>query len=124
MKKFLFPLLLALCGCASMFESSQTHTLSQKDSTVSVNVGDTIVIKLESNPTTGYQWTPVEYNYLVLKIKGRNFTPSSNLAGTGGISEISFEAVADGESDIKLAYMRPWEKKPANEANFEVTVTP
>ena len=124
MKKFLLPLLIALCGCVSMFESSQTHVLSPENLSADANVGDIVVIRLESNPTTGYQWTPVEYNHLALKIKGRNFTPSSDLAGAGGIAEITFEAITEGESDIKLAYMRTWEKKPASEAIFKVTVAP
>lgn len=124
MKKFLTLALLALSGCTSVFDSSRTHTLTLEDSSAVCRVGDVVAIKLEANPTTGYEWTPSEYNAMVLKIRGREYEPASSLVGSGGVTTVSFEAVEAGESEIVLRYIRPWEKVQASEAKFKILVKP
>ncbi len=115
---------LYLCGCSSMFDSSKRHMLRLEDSSAECRVGDFVIVSLDSNPTTGYDWTPVSYDESVLKIDGRRFIPARRgLVGSGGTTEISFLAVGEGNSKIKLGYARPWESKPAiKEANYDVKV--
>lgn len=134
--------LLSLCSCANLFDSSNKITLGLSDETAECKVGDIIIIALESNPTTGYDWTPSSYNSSILKLEGRRFISSSKfmrkaknlgslnsdieentLVGAPGVTEISFLALQSGESEVKLEYVRPWEGKPINQAIFKVKVT-
>lgn len=130
----------ALSACAGLFDSARIHTLKMDDEGAACRVGDTIVISLDSNPTTGYDWTPVSYNSAILKLEGRTFAKRSRfmrkakniisaealdaetLVGAPGATEISFVAVHPGESQICLEYSRPWEGKATSQALFKIRV--
>lgn len=143
--KIIFKLLLLLAffafsACAGFFDSARIHTLKMDDGGATCRVGDTVVLSLDSNPATGYDWTPVSYNSAILKLKGRTFAKrskfmrkakniisaealdSETLVGAPGVTEISFVALHPGESDVSLEYSRPWEGKPTSEAIFKIKV--
>ena len=88
--------------------------------------GQTLVVTLEANPTTGYSWEVAEpLDEQVLRQAGEpEFKPESDLAGAGGVRILRFEAVNAGQTALKLVYHRPWEKEvePAETFSVEVTV--
>jgi inhibitor of cysteine peptidase len=101
-------------------------TLTDEDnaSTVSVALGDEIVIRLESNITTGYEWEVAEVNQAVLTYLGSEYeAPDTNLVGAGGIQVLRFEATSPGESTIALKYWRPFEGDSSIVNEFVVTAT-
>lgn len=124
MKKFVTILFAAilLFGCTSIFESYDTHTLRLEDKSANCKVGDVIAIELDSNPSTGYDWQPKDYNNLVLKLLNRKFQPGKALLGSPGVTRLEFEAIAEGEAYIKLQYVREWDNVPVSEAVFSVNV--
>ncbi|MGA1844255.1 MAG: protease inhibitor I42 family protein [bacterium] len=94
--------------------------------TITVDVGDTISIVLESNVTTGYQWVldTGELNTDVVSKKSNQYFPGNAtgyIVGAGGFEQWIFEAEDDGTTTIKLDYKRTWETTVQD--TFEVTVT-
>jgi predicted secreted protein len=73
--------------------------------------GQSLVITLEANPTTGYTWEVVEpVDEQVLRQVGEiEFESESDLIGASGVQIIRFGVVNAGRTNIKLVYHRPWE---------------
>ena len=98
-------------------------TEEQNKATVSVNQGSVITVRLQENPTTGYQWnlttTPG------LRVISDNYVPSDTtgkLVGSGGTRVWDISATATGEQKINAVYKRSWEPVTGNETSFLLTV--
>ena len=88
--------------------------------------GQTLVVTLEGNPTTGYSWEVAEpLDEQVLRQAGEpEFKAESEALGAGGVQVLRFEAVNAGKTALKLAYRRSWEKdvEPLETYSIEVVV--
>jgi len=89
---------------------------------VKLSPGDTLIITLDANPTTGYSWYVVETYFSILKLAKKEFRPQSNLLGAPGKEILYFTALGNGETKLVLGYLRLWKngKKPLH--SFSVTV--
>jgi inhibitor of cysteine peptidase len=115
-------MLMLLAGCgpindASAGNRSDEVILNAKDNEgqIEVDVGQNLVLTLESNPTTGFRWEVVEVEDAVLRPKGETeFRVASELdpppPGAGGVEIFRFETVEAGETLLELVYHRPWEE--------------
>ena len=91
---------------------------------VELQGGQTLVISLEGNPTTGYTWQVDEVDEKVLRQVGDpGFEPDSGAVGAGGVQTLRFETVTSGTTTLKLVYVRPWEEGSPPEETFSVQVT-
>lgn len=132
----LLGMVLALAGCGPDTDlpagvTSEDVNLSAKDggSQVEVDVGQVLVLTLESNPTTGYSWEVVEAEDSILLQTGEpefeaiSESDSAPL-GAGGVQVFHFEAVGAGETQLELVYHRPWEKgvEPLETFSLQVIV--
>jgi inhibitor of cysteine peptidase len=127
--------LLVLSACGSDAASSSKESTVPNDVTVSgsgsvtLAVGQQLVVTLDSNPSTGYDWQVVgEPDAAVLSIGERVYVPTPvdpGVVGSGGVTASRFTAVAAGTTSIVLRYKRSWEDDtPADElVTVEVTVT-
>ncbi len=113
--------LLVVSGCAA-----KPLTLSQDDSgkVLNLKVGQKIVIDLESNPTTGYDW---EIANLPDNLKAEGTTYSQKNAdkkvvGSGGIKVFNFTVISKGKGNLILQYKRSWEKAETSSKEFHITV--
>ena len=90
---------------------------------VELSVGQSLVVTLESNATTGYSWTLAQNSdESVLKETGHEYiAPQTTLIGAGGNEEWTFKALKKGTSTISMGYSRPWESIPPVET-FDLTV--
>jgi len=99
---------------------------TQPDKPIGIAVGQQFVIKLVSNPTTGYGWQLAKpLDTTVLQCVTNAYVGSdSKLCGAGGHEVWTFKAVGQGKADISMKYVRPWEKDvPADKTNvFSVIV--
>lgn len=126
MKKFLSLLyVLLLCAC-----HQEAVYLSEQDSGryIALKVGQTAVVTLPENQTTGYSWmfevVPEEQN-VIGNIKEKYVHQETKLVGSGGIKEFSFKIMNTGRADIYGYYHRPWEeldKKTAQSVHFTIVV--
>ena len=94
--------------------------------------GDTLVIHLGSNRTTGYRWAekPASSSPEVLKQekyeytrpggKGQNGQP---LIGAGGVETWTFQAGKTGKATLDFSYGRPWQGGEKAAWTLKVTVT-
>lgn len=79
---------------------------------VELRVGDTLVINVDENPTTGYRWQVSVGDQLVASAD--RFIPSGDTAvGGGGIRTLSFGVVSPGRGTVKLQLRREWETDKA-----------
>jgi len=102
--------------------SSQPKVYEAGDS-ISVSNGDTFVIALDANPTTGYSWQAAP-NPNVEFVKSKQVQGSSNAIGAPGTQQLTFKAVKTGSSTLTLNYLRPFEQgvPPVQTEQFDVTV--
>src|SRR5690349_15835685 len=79
-------------------------------SAVSLRTGDTLVLALPGNPTTGYKWETTSVAPTVLTSLGEpDYRADSNALGAGGTYTFRFQDVAQGEAALKLIYHRSFE---------------
>ena len=116
-----FLVLAAGCGPAKEVKLDATAN----DRQVELKKGQTLVITLESNPTTGYRWEVVEPDEPILRQMGEpEFKSESEAVGAGGTETFRFEAVNAGQAALELVYRRPWEEdvEPLETFSLQVVV--
>ena len=92
---------------------------------VTLRIGDRLLVALEGNPTTGYEWSnALLYEFATLReIGDAEFRPDSDLLGAGGLFLFRYEAYRIGPQAFRFAYQRPWESvEPERLLEFSVDV--
>ncbi len=88
--------------------------------------GKEFTVRLASNPTTGYHWRPLgALDERTVKLVRSQYLPfEGGRVGTGGEEAWTFLAVARGDTEITMEYVRPWEKvqSPVKTATIKVSV--
>ena len=113
--------LLATPGCRSTGRVEIDEADNRGE--VVLNVGDTLLLSLESNPTTGYGWEIAEIDQSILREASHEYeVESSDLVGSGGREIWRFDALAAGSTTLQLKYTRPWEEGVEPEKIFSVQV--
>jgi predicted secreted protein len=110
-------------GGSSDGSSGSSATVYGPGDSISVAKGQTFVIELESNPTTGYEWT-AEADTNAEFVKSSMVTHST-LAGAPGMQRLTFEATKTGSSTLVLNYARSFEpdNPPAQTESFPLKVS-
>ena len=107
-----------------------TIGLDQNGDTISLALGQTLVVSLDGNATTGYVWERGRVKKKVLSTDGDvTYTPTSaptSLAtpqpGSGGVFTARITAVGLGQGYVKLVYDRPFEADAPPIKTFTVLV--
>ena len=96
------------------------------DTRIEARVGETFVIVLESNRTTGYSWElKMPLNEKVAKFVNSEYVSRGvGFPGIGGEQRWTFRGAGAGTASITLEYMRPWEINvaPAKTQTYAVSV--
>jgi predicted secreted protein len=82
-----------------------------------ISPGSEYIVKLPSNPSTGYSWTAiVNGREEILSLKEKimeqpddKSEAGGHLKGRPGYETLKFSALSAGRSDLLLAYRRSWE---------------
>jgi inhibitor of cysteine peptidase len=102
---------------------TSVYTEDNNTETVRALKGDTIIIELQENPTTGYSWNLSASSGLSLvDDKYVQDSAEEGMTGVGGVHVWTFDVIEDGVQDISAVYMRPWEDITGEEDAFELTV--
>jgi len=101
--------------------------MSEKDeSCIQVAAGKPFAICFQSSPGTGYSWVLAKEPdpELMKFIAERVEEPKSGLLGGRETVFWNFQALAAGEAEIVMNYVRPWEKEaaPARTHVFKVRI--
>jgi inhibitor of cysteine peptidase len=115
----LLPTALSACGASNEVKLDAGDDGSQ----VELNAGQTLVVSLEGNPTTGYTWEAAELDEQVFHQVGETeFKPESGAIGAGGVQTLRFETVNSGQTTLNLVYHRPWEENVEPAETFSIQV--
>jgi len=116
-----------LSGCISLMALDE----GSNGMDYQIAVGQTFIISLNSNPTTGYCWNIWDDKSFeeqnVLENTGSVYRSQSDksqgLVGRGGREYWQFKALHTGTIELKLGYARPWESvQPAQVFTLKVNV--
>lgn len=94
--------------------------------TVTITKGQSLLVKLQSNPTTGYKWSVVStdrtFGYPALE----RFVKNGDAVGSGGLQRFTWKTSSPlnmvGSHTVKLEYKRSWETNVAAAKTFTFTV--
>lgn len=124
-------LLLVACAATKSNTPEQTVILTKqdKDKMLNVAVGESFVITLDENPTTGYVWA-VEGQPELLVLQGSDYVSDAPphkpdhpmIVGAGGKRTFTFMAQKSGTTTLKLKHWRPWEGDASIVDTFSVPV--
>jgi predicted secreted protein len=102
-------------------------TIADRGGAVHLKAGDQLILRLKSNPTTGYMWYVHPHSTPLLKLlrqsQIRAVGPSTRQRlGRPGLQVFTFEARRSGDGILLLHYVRSWEKPSPNEEQFQIHV--
>ena len=100
-------------------------TYGEGDTTITAAPGDDFVIELESNPSTGYEWTAKSSDTTVVDQVGDEYVePDTDLLGAPGTQRLVFHPGATGSATLTLRYARSFQPDDpdARELSYAVTV--
>jgi inhibitor of cysteine peptidase len=124
MNFFMYPLVIALGLFCNSIAYAETFVVTEMktEEVVTMAVGDTLDVVLQSNPSTGYCWKlePSISPWLVLA--DTQYKASSSLMGAPGFSTFHFVALSPGKCEIFLEYKREWEKDVPPIKTFAVSI--
>ncbi len=110
-------------SCDQFYENPHAKTEFQ------ATVGDTVRVKLCSNPSTGFKWSEtasISDQTVIQQTDHKLVMPESEPPpppGTPGQEVWTFKALGTGTSNISLEYSRPWEGSEKGEWTFTATIT-
>ena len=123
-------LIIALCmavaanGHSSTSASIVTVTEADNGKAVELNAGQTLQVKLASNPSTGYDWT-LDGDPSPLKLVKSFHQANKKTAGMPGAPQTTvfkLSAASAGAANVRLVYRRSWEYNVAPAKTFSVRV--
>jgi inhibitor of cysteine peptidase len=89
---------------------------------VCVAPGDSVLLRLDEIPTSGYRWEVRDCDPAVLQLASDDFVRSETAGlGGGGQREFRFDVVGPGQTELRLACRRSWE--PESDAAEELIAT-
>ena len=106
----------------------QAQTGAVQELAAELKVGETQVLELPGNPTTGYSWilaAPLPSDCPVsVAVDYEAAESPRGLVGRGGVFKVCYTGVKPGTATVELVYARPWEKgkAPLQKTNLIVTV--
>jgi inhibitor of cysteine peptidase len=110
-----------LTACAAKPTSVTLQESQQSDCPLELNNGQTLMISLPSNPTTGFRWIVTKPAAGVLKSMGPEVYTNpedAGMVGSGGKSTWRFKAYQAGQDALLIQYQRPWEQGVAPAKTF------
>lgn len=118
--------LVLLSACAQKPTSSVTlHQKQQSKCPLTLHSGQQLILRMPSNPTTGFRWIIRDAASNVLHSLGPEVYSNpedAGLVGSAGVSTWRFEAKQAGEGHLHLTYERPWEVGVVPAQRFECRI--
>ena len=122
----LVALIAVLFVSACRRSSGASVTLRGTDTgrTIELKRGDKLIVELEGNPTTGFQWEAMALDTAILKQEGDPEwkTDQPGLLGSEVTCTLKFGVLRAGRTELRLVYHQPWDKETPPAQTFEVTV--
>lgn len=109
------------------FAATKVVTDADKGGDVEIKLGDTLVLRLSSNPSTGYMWYVHPKSTALLKLNGQTQADPTDqstepVAGRPIVQVFTFQPRRKGDGILLLRYVRSWEKPALGEEQFTLHV--
>lgn len=117
---------LQTAASASPKAPSSTVTVTDQDNgkDIDLTTGATLIVKLKSNPSTGYGWT-VSGDPSPLRLEKSTYvknTHASKTVGVPGMQVLRFSASSAGMATLTVVYRRSWEYNVPPAKTFSLRV--
>jgi inhibitor of cysteine peptidase len=111
------------CLPQAAFAATKVITDANKGGVVHLKTGDTLELRLKSNPSTGFMWYVQPKSTPLLKLLRQSQTePTKPGVGRPIFQVFQFEPRHSGDGILRLHYVRSWEKPTPDEDQFEIHV--
>ena len=111
------------------FAATRVVTDADKGGDIQIKAGDTLEVRLSSNPSTGYMWYVHPKSTALLRLTGQTQTkppePGAGqpmMVGQPIVQIFSFQSKRKGDGILLLHYVRSWEKPVLGEVQFTLHV--
>ena len=94
-------------------------TYQQDEEEITARAGETFVIELEGNPTTGYQWELAEGDEHFRLVEKNYAQPGSGI-GSATRERFVIEATKTGSTTLTFKHKRPWETEVLDTKTFRL----
>jgi inhibitor of cysteine peptidase len=100
-------------------EAGQSHP------EIVLRVGETLTLRLDEQPTTGFRWAASLGNVSVLETLASTFAlPADGGVGGGGERSLNFRAKAAGKCPVHLTLKQQWsDDVPEKQVHLSVVVS-
>ncbi|MEW6211958.1 MAG: protease inhibitor I42 family protein [Acidobacteriota bacterium] len=110
--------------CSTPQDAKDTLTVTDKDNgkKISLAKGNTLIVRLEARPGTGYGWRVAKNDAEKLKPEGEptEESPGKEVIDGTEYQIFRFKAVSRGTVFLELHYVRPWEKDAPPEKTWSM----
>ncbi len=118
---------MSVCATPHATDNHKTITEADNGNTIHIKEGQTFIIKLNENPSTGYSWELSLSKGLGLLSDKYNSPESSKkggkfVIGAAGYHSWEIKAVAKGSQQVNGIYKRSWEPETDEEKTFKLNV--
>jgi inhibitor of cysteine peptidase len=120
---FLLALAAIACCPQTAFAATKVITDADKGGTVHLRLGDTLELRLKSNPTTGFMWYVEKESTPLLKLAHQSQTDITEPGEGRPVFQVfRFEPRRGGDGVLRLHYVRSWEKPAPDDEQFDIHV--
>jgi inhibitor of cysteine peptidase len=118
---------MSVCATPHVMDNHKTITEADNGNTIYVKEGQTFILKLNENPSTGYSWELSLSKGLGL-LSDKYYSPESSknsgklVIGASGYHSWEIKAVDKGSQQINGIYKRSWEPETGEEQTFKLNV--
>lgn len=99
-----------------------TLTEAQNGGTFTVRLGDSIVITLSENPSSGFRWSADSLDETLLALDGHDYHPGGAGVGSGGTVVWRLHGKKEGQTRLALKKVRSWEAGSEPAGQFAVSL--
>lgn len=87
-------------------------------------VGQEFEIKLQGNPSTGYDWQIAKMDERLLKLTGEDFVTNApgGVVGSSGTAVFKLLPLKTGETELTLNYKRPWASDVLKSTTYKIII--
>jgi predicted secreted protein len=120
---FLLAFAAIVCLPQTAFAATKVITDADKGGVVHLRLGDTLELRLKSNPSTGFMWYVEKESTPLLKLAHQSQTDITEPGEGRPVYQVfRFEPRRGGDGVLRLHYVRSWEKPTPDDEQFDIRV--
>ncbi len=116
-------LVLVLVAAPAAFAATRTAKDADIGATIRLKIGDTLEVRLQSNPSTGYSWSLDPHSTPIVEFAGQSQAKAKAPGvGRSALQVLRFKAAGRGEGALLLRYARSWEEPSPDDRKYDLLI--